>query len=414
MIDLNTLDPNRLHRQIDGVNRWVKVGAIGTAEYCTGYGKTIVAMIAIKRMRTRYPNASVIVSVPTDYLREQWKALVQEWDIDNIYIDTWHVIVTNNHQCDLLIVDEIHSNAAPESGKVFYCVEHKYLLGLTGSLRDDPEATAFINKVAPVFDTILLKEAEEKGWVSNFTVYNLGVKYSEKDQKEYQSINRKFIKYFSTFNFDFNTAMSAISKPDVIRRIAKDLQWEEKQVTIHAAMFGRTMRERKQFIYEADCLFDTTVALINAFPDKKIITFGESTKLADNLADHFPESSRAFHSNLETILRKGKKFGKLRRKKEAIDLFLNDDIQQLHTAKALNVGADIKGVDMSIVYGFNSSLVDSVQRTGRAIRYAPDKHAIEINVYIMGTQAEKWLRNKQRKTPNIKWIESIEQISSTH
>lgn len=405
-------DPNRLARQKEGILKWINAGCKGTAEFCTGFGKTIFALLLITRMQAKNPNRTVIVSVPTDYLRDQWRKLIDEWKLNYVYVDTWHTIINDEHECDLLIVDEIHSNTAPESRRVFDCVKHQWLLGLTGSLREDLEAKAFIDEVCPVFDIITLEEAEKNGWVSRFTVYNWGVEFNAKDQAEYQKINTKFIKYFSTFEFDFNMAMSALGNEDIIKRVARAQNWEEKIVKIHAVNFGRTMRQRKDYIYHAECVFEAVKDLVNKFPDRKIITFSEKTELADKVTNAFPKISAAYHSNLETILVNGKKFGKTRRKKLAMEQFINDEIRLLNTAKALNVGADIPGVDASIIYGFNSSLVDSIQRTGRAVRYAEGKNAFEVNIYIKNTQSEKWLRNKQKKTPNIRWVDSIEEIEA--
>lgn len=405
-------DPNRLERQKGGIQKWIDAGCKGTAEYCTGFGKTIFALLLIVRMQAKNPNRTVIVSVPTDYLRDQWRKLIDEWKLNYVYVDTWHTIINDEHECDLLIVDEVHSNTAPESRRVFDCVKHQWLLGLTGSLRDDLEAKSFIDEVCPVFDVITLEEAERNGWVSMFTVYNWGVEFNSKDQLEYQKINNKFIKYFSTFDFDFNMAMSALGNDDIIKRVARQQNWEERIVKIHAINFGRTMRQRKDFIYHANCVFEAVKDLIKKFPDRKIITFSEKTELADKVTDAFPKISAAYHSNLDTILVDGKKFGKTRRKKLAMEKFINNEIRVLNTAKALNVGADIPGVDASIIYGFNSSLVDSIQRTGRAVRYAEGKKAFEVNIYIKNTQSEKWLRNKQKKTPNIFWIDSIEEIEA--
>jgi superfamily II DNA or RNA helicase len=361
-------------------------------------------------MQKANPERNVIICVPTDYLRDQWRKHIDEWKMNYVYVDTWHTLINSEHECDLLIVDEIHSNTAPESKKVFTCVKHRWLLGLTGSLREDPEAKAFIETVCPIFDVITLEEAEKNGWVSNFTIYNLGVEFNTKDQATYKKINDKFIKYFSTFDFDFNKAMGALGNDFIIKDIAKKQQWDENLVKIHAVQFGRVMRQRKDYIYHADCVFDAVVKLIKKFTDKKIITFTEKTELADKVTNAFPTISAAYHSQLKTVMIDGKKFGVKRRKDLAMDKFINDDIRILSTAKALNVGADIPGVDMSIIFGFNSSLVDSIQRTGRAVRYAKDKNAIEVNIYIKGTQSEKWLRNKQRKTPNIKWVNSIGEI----
>ena len=51
-----------------------------------------------------------------------------------------------------------------------------------------------------------------------------------------------------------------------------------------------------------------------------------------------------------------------------------------------------------------------LQRTGRAIRFAPGKTGLIVNLYIKDTQDEKWLRNRQKKTINATHVDSIKQI----
>lgn len=403
------LDPNRLQRQMKGINLWVENGCRGTGEYCTGFGKTIMASIAISKMLAKDSTKTTIVCVPTDHLREQWRGIVIKFGLKNVYVETWHTLVKSNHECDLFIVDEVHSNTAPLSGTVFECVRHKWLLCLTASLKADENLDFSITDIAPVFDSVSLREAERNGWVSNFTVYNLAVPLSQKDQKEYEAINNRYMKYFSTFEFDFDMAMNALKDKSLRERIARRLNWEEKVVMLHALGYNRSMRERKTFLYTTESIIRTAVAIAEKFSDRKIITFSEATSAADKLTDLLPDSA-SYHSQLQTILVNGKKKGPATRKKEAMKNFTEDKIRILNTARALNVGADIPNVDMSIICSFNSSLIDSIQRTGRAVRYAEGKHAIEVNLYIPKAQSEKWLRSKQKKTPNIKWITSMDQI----
>jgi len=405
------LDENRLARQKLSVEKWINNDCIGLGVMCTGFGKSLVAILAIQRMQSKLSTRNAIIVVPTDYLRMQWRRLVDSFKLNYIYVETWQTLVNNieSNSCDLLIVDEVHSNTAPESQKVFD-IPHRWFMGLTASLPKDEESQAFLTSRYSIFDEVSLEEAERNGWISNFTVYNLGIEMSKEDKYYYDKLNKEYMKYFSTFDYDFNLAMGCISNDVLIKRVAKNLQWEEKMVRIHAVQFNRKMQERKKYLYKAQCLVDTVIELINLFPDRKIITFGETTETADLLQKLSPRKSVAYHSNLETVIVKGKKKGKTIRRREAMEAFNSGRVTICHTAKALNVGADVKDVDMSIIYAFNSSTVDSIQRTGRAVRYADGKHAIEINVYIKNTQAEKWLKNKQKKTPNIIWVDNIDEI----
>jgi len=140
--------------------------------------------------------------------------------------------------------------------------------------------------------------------------------------------------------------------------------------------------------------------LIETF-DVPTITFSESVKFADELTKACFPWAVSYHS----------KIGKYRKVK-AIEEF-NDkksDIKVISTARALDEGFDIQDVTLAIVCSGTSTSRQDLQRTGRAIRFAPGKTGLIVNLYIKETQDEKWLRNRQKKTINATHVESIKQI----
>ena len=47
---------------------------------------------------------------------------------------------------------------------------------------------------------------------------------------------------------------------------------------------------------------------------------------------------------------------------------------------------------------------------GRAIRWAPGKTGLIVNLYIRDSQDEKWLKSRQKKTVNTINVSSIDDI----
>lgn len=405
------IDLNRLERQKEGLSKWKHSNYKGILRWSTGVGKTFGAMLAIKHIRQFVKqDAFVIVCVPTDNLRTQWKEKLREQGLTSVYVDTIHTLVKKNHECDFFILDEIHSYTGGEVfNTIFDCVKRKYTLGLTAKERDKPEDNEILNNNAPIVDTIDLKEALEKGFVSEFKVYNLGLNFNNKDKAKYDHLNRQFYKYFSTFGFDFDIAMRAGKDSALARQVSRDIHLEEKVVKLHSFHFNRAMQARKKYLYQADALIETTKKIVEHFPNKKIITFSEDTSVADKLTEVLPNSI-AYHSNLKTILIDGKKYGAKRLKDRALAGFKDNTYQILNTARALNMGQDVPDIDMSIKTSFNSTVIDSIQRLGRTLRKNGDKQAIEVNLYLSGTQSERWLRKSQTETPNVYWISDISEI----
>lgn len=61
----------RTERQKEGIRKWIAAGCEASCVYCTGFGKTNTALMAIELVLKHNPNASILVSVPTKYLQDQ-------------------------------------------------------------------------------------------------------------------------------------------------------------------------------------------------------------------------------------------------------------------------------------------------------------------------------------------------------
>jgi len=88
-----------------------------------------------------------------------------------------------------------------------------------------------------------------------------------------------------------------------------------------------------------------------------------------------------------------------------------DKIRVINTAKSLDEGFDISGIELAIICSGTSSERQDLQRTGRAIRYSDGKLGMIINLYIKNTQDEKWLKARQKKNENIVYVKNIDEIN---
>lgn len=457
------LDKSKFKRQQVCLRSWRENNYEGTIEAATGFGKTFMGVMANNEMRkTLRSDATTAVVVPTDYLRKKWKQEANLHNLPNVYVDTINGWVSKGGgSFDLLILDEIHGYTGGEVwSTIFEIMDYKRILGLTAKQREKEGDIQTLETYAPLVERVPMSECLENGWVAPFTIYNLGLELSQKDRIYYDKMHQRFIKYFSTFDFDLSKMFACLKDEKVRKEVANDLRWKPKVVMIHAAQANNTMQRRKKWLYTHDLIFDKSIELIKHFSDKRIITFSEVTSFADRLAEAIPESV-AYHSSLPTkvvhnydkesgrwekevatkveVDKKGphyksredqevyswkelkKKYPKLnltrvsgdRQREENLRRFEDKEVDIIHSATALNEGVDIHDIDTSIKNSFNSSLIDSVQRTGRAARIDSknkNKRAIEINLYIKDTQSVRWLEKSQKETPNVKWIESIQEI----
>ena len=476
-----TIDEKKDKRQDGQVQTWIEKGCQGTLQAVTGYGKTRVAIKAIQRLHRKYPDVQVDVVVPKTNLQLDWirpkTGHIAKFNLKNV-----NVFVVNTYiklpkrKIGLLIPDEGHRYASEEFSKVFEvagCVpysernkQHPYILLLTATLERLDGKHTLLEKYCPIFDTVTMEEARREGYISNYKIYNLGLKLSEKDEEEYNKIHSTFNSNFAKFEHRFELAMACsyksttktminipvtrtnisgqqiTSNEDVWKSSAEwcywwskqrgwegqeEHDWSPKNVSKYAQLFSASMRSRKKFIYTASVKKDTSIEIINKFPVKAMV-FAEDHKFADSITERLGSICKSYHTYIsgETrrieiftksgqVLHKEKYFGKDKVKQFIIEDFKKPNgIRVISTVRSLNEGFDYEGVRLAIMASYNSSKIDDTQRKGRAGRkdYADlDKIAVIVNLYIIDTQEEKWLREKQRGTEGIIWITSVDEIT---
>ena len=161
--------------------------------------------MAIFLLLKQTPDAYIIVSVPTQYLKDQWIAELEKYSlVNNCDVIVVNTIIKHKYDCDLLILDEAHRFSSACFAGVFNAVTYKMVLCLTATLERLDGKEIIIKQRAPVCDTITLEEATQNGWISPVKNYLVLLNV---DLKEYKELDRKFNSYFAFFGFDFSCAM---------------------------------------------------------------------------------------------------------------------------------------------------------------------------------------------------------------
>lgn len=460
------INQKKLKRQEGIVDKWIKeFNGQGVLEACTGFGKTFTALLAIKRFQSKNPNHNVNIVVPTRPLKEQWEKQLESQGFNNCYVYVVNTYIRSFHSCSLLILDEVHGFLSDEFYKVFENTNYQLILGLTATLeRLDGKHELLLDK-APIFDTVSLEEARIEGYISNFTVYNLGLTFNKEDQKKYDEYHSTFNNTFSYFERDFELAMHCAKGDRTIIKIpvfgkppkvytgksfreefAKRLGWQgqpyeendtnanfyhPKTVMTKAMQWLSSMRLRKKMVHVATVKIDVIEQLANLFPDKKIMIFSETSEFADNVAERLGEQCVSYHTNLkgyteeEIVDKVNKRTGAItssvktvrisakKRREDIIRDFKNGVYRIISCVKGLDEGFDDEEVDMAIMASYNSSKRQDTQRSGRAVREKEGKEALIVNLYMINSQEEKWLKEKQRDKKGVIWIQEIEELTAS-
>lgn len=366
---------SRTDRQKQSITKWIRSGGKATIEACTGFGKTRLSLMLITSLLKSNSKASVLIVVPTEFLKEQWIDQLIEWDlIDNCKVEIINTVIRSEWTCDLLIIDEVHLTASDTFRKVFEVVQYSMILCLTATLQRLDGKEVLIKQYAPVCDTITLLEAQREGWVSPIKEY---VVLLDVDLTEYKAWDQKFNGYFAYFNWDFNIAMRCSTDWKFRNTYAKQMGLSPKDVLGMAMNWMRCMRKRKEFVMSHPKKLEVCKQILNARKDKKCITFSATIKDSEQLG-----VGQVLHS------KQSKK-----KNAEIIKEFNEAESGVLCTSKAADQGVDIKGLSVGIIMSIDSSKIRKTQRTGRIIRFEEGKTAELFTLVIRGTQEWRWFQN---------------------
>ena len=366
---------SRTDRQKQSITKWIRSGGKATIEACTGFGKTRLSLMLITSLLKSNSKASVLIVVPTEFLKEQWIGQLIEWDlIDNCKVEIINTVIRSEWTCDLLIIDEVHLTASDTFRKVFEVVQYSMILCLTATLQRLDGKEVLIKQYAPVCDSITLSEAQGEGWVSPIKEY---VVLLDVDLTEYKAWDQKFNGYFAYFNWDFNIAMRCSTDWKFRNTYAKQMGLSPKDVLGMAMDWMRCMRKRKEFVMSHPKKLEICKQILDARKDKKCITFSATIKDSEQLG-----VGQVLHS------KQSKK-----KNAEIIKEFNKAESGVLCTSKAADQGVDIKGLSVGIIMSIDSSKIRKTQRTGRIIRFEEGKTAELFTLVIRGTQEWRWFQN---------------------
>jgi superfamily II DNA or RNA helicase len=375
----------------------------GTLNYCTGFGKTRVATMIIDKLVAKRGNILFIVVVPTNDLKEQWEGLLTKHKNYQVLTIQGLTLRGLPLDCDLLILDEIHKMAANLFINVFDLIKYTHILGLTATYDRMDGRHILIDKYCPIIDTITLEEARRNEWIADFMQYNWGIEFDEYTKQRYDEISEQITKYFAYFDHNFNSMIQCSSVKGAtvyLKRTTMIIPTEEeaKLQSQKANVCRNLISERTTMLDKAYCKVDATIEAVN-YLNMKTVTFGLSQSMADALASKMPNTC-SYHSSI-------------RPKSKLTDIlkdFKQDKYICLHTAKKADLGLDVPDLQAGVIYaGYNDPGVQS-QRIGRLIRKEGTKEAVIINIYIKDTKDEWTVKNRQKGSSRVRWINSLNEI----
>lgn len=397
------------------IDKWKSFRCNATCVAFTGLGKTLMGLIAIRRVLNAKPNASVVVIAPSQPVAKKWKQEVAKCTtaFENVKVITLAIAARDyvKFSCDLLVIDEIHLLPTPKN-KSALLVKRKMTLGLTATYERLDEGHKLIDKVCPVADNITLAEGIRNGWTSDHKVYVVLCRID--NLNSYNAMTKRFKELFEWFNYKFDIPMAILKDRDFARQYAEDFvvpmiaeeygmsryRYDDKLIKEalsctyrNSRDFIKTMTERKNFLYHHPKKLEIAEKIIKAMKGKKGITFWSTIEDAEKVSEGRTYASVTSDSDRTE---KGNR--------ETLDWFMKTDGAVINTVRALNVGFDCPEIQYGIVAGFNSSQTNSIQRVGRVIRvneFLKGKKAEVFYIVIRYTNDEHWAAKALEKTEYV-------------
>lgn len=231
-----------------------------------------------------------------------------------------------------------------------------------------------LNGYCPVCDIITVKEAIQNKWLSPYKEYKVLLEVP--DISVYNEYNRQFYEAFSIFDFDFELAMKCLTNIIHRRVYGKSMGISAKEMDAIIFTWNRMLKARKKFVTDHPMKIEIAKKILAARPNSKAITFSATIKQAEEMNGLTIHSGKTKKKNRITL----EEFSKMK-------------TGAVHTAKSLDEGSDIPGLNLAIILCNSSSQTQKTQRIGRVIRFEENKEAEIFTLVIKGTNEEAWYNN---------------------
>jgi superfamily II DNA or RNA helicase len=373
-------DVNLRSYQAAALASWELSQARGLVVLPTGAGKTRLAVGAMAQQRCR-----TLCLVPTRVLLEQWREVLTRFytgpvgqygdgrrSLEAVTIATFasafhHMDVLGNH-FDLLVVDEAHHFGTGSSDEALELCTASSRIGLTGTPPTErPQTTRLEELIGPTVYRLRVSDLVGQ-YLAPLRIMTLLLDLTRDERSEYakelgtyQPFVRQFFRY------------------------SPGATWREFQTAAIKTDGGRralgAWRRSRELVAFTTAKQSALARLLAEHPDKRALVFTGDNDTAYKIARE------------HCIMPITRDIGRVERR-EALERFRAGAYRALVSSQVLNEGIDVPDADTAIVVGGRLGTREYLQRVGRLLRPAPDKHAL---VYELVTRDTHEIRDSARR-----------------
>lgn len=372
--------------QDDALAAWLAAEGRGVVVLPTGAGKTVLALMAIERLKLR-----TLVVVPTIELLYQWHAAAIERlglpkskvgiigdgrrERRAVTIITYASAAMPNapiEETGLLICDEAHHLPSPSYRRIAERAGAPYRLGITATPeRSDGADGALEGLLGPVVFHRTPEELSREGHLAKFKEKRIYVDLQPEEALRYGVLMSEW-KWFLARNRGL-LARGGDFFGELIRRSGSDPA---------ARQALRAHHQARMIALNAEAKLGEVARLLERHRADKVLVFSEYTALVDRIGHALALPALTYRTAGDE-------------RKHILQAFRRGAYSKLVAGRVLNEGVDVPDANVAIVVSGNSTPREHIQRLGRIIR--PKQGEATLYELVTRYTSEVGAARKRRK-----------------
>jgi superfamily II DNA or RNA helicase len=352
-----TLEPRPY--QHDALAAWLGARARGVVVLPTGAGKTVLALMAIERLRLR-----TLVVVPTIELLHQWRGAI----IERLGISASHVGVIGDGRrelrpitvityasaampnapiggCGLLICDEAHHLPSPSHAALVDRCGAPYRLGITATPeRGDGAESELYRLLGPLVYARTPAELSSEGHLARYREQRISVDLSPGEALRYGALMTEWKWFIARQRSALGSGGDFFG--ELIKRSGSD-------PAARSAL--RAHHQARMIALNAEAKIGVVADLLARHRADKVVVFSEYNRLVDRLSRQLALPSITYRTAPDE-------------RRSMLAGFRSGAYSKLVAGRVLNEGVDVPDASVAIVVSGNSTPREHIQRLGRVLR----------------------------------------------
>jgi superfamily II DNA or RNA helicase len=385
-----TLEPRPY--QHDALAAWLGARARGVVVLPTGAGKTVLALMAIERLRLR-----TLVVVPTIELLHQWRGAI----IERLGISASHVGVIGDGRrelrpitvityasasmpnapiggCGLLICDEAHHLPSPSHAALVGRCGAPYRLGITATPeRGDGAESELYQLLGPLVYARTPAELSSEGHLARYREQRISVDLSPSEALRYGALMTEWKWFIARQRSALGSGGDFFG--ELIKRSGSD-------PAARSAL--RAHHQARMIALNAEAKIGVVADLLARHRADKVVVFSEYNRLVDRLSRQLALPSITYRTAPDE-------------RRSMLAGFRSGAYSKLVAGRVLNEGVDVPDASVAIVVSGNSTPREHIQRLGRVLR-PKQQEAVLYELVTRYTSEVAAARKRRGKTQGKK------------